>query len=332
MFDKENNIFNLSLSDTSVMKGIAIIAMLCHHTFTCRPEFEIPYPEFLTMLGILGKVCVSMFLFCSGYGLAVQYEKGIDKISTIYKKLIYSAKFIVKRLLKFYTSYWFIFILFVPLGIVVFERNLADAYGENVNLIKRISYDLLGLQGFQSYNITWWFNKLIIIFYLLFPIIFIISRKSKFIGIFISFLLMRFANKFGVLNYYDLLFWQFPLLVGIYYALYKDTLNSLSSILSKYRITTYISVFVIFIFCVVQRLYGVIPLGYVIGIRVDTFLTLSILLILLLYIRNIPWLYKPLSILGNHSMNIYLIHTFFNYYWEFSRKLLHDSYLRVVGG
>lgn len=331
MSDKEYNIFNLSLSDTTVMKGIAIIAMLCHHTFTCRPSFETPYPEFLTALGILGKVCVSMFLFCSGYGLAVQYEKGINKIFTLNQKFIYSLKFIVKRLLKFYTSYWFIFILFIPLGIFVFDRSLADAYGENVNLIKRISYDLLGIQGFQSYNITWWFNKLIIIFYLLFPIIFIISRKIKFIGIFISFLLMRFANKFGELNYYDLFFWQFPLVVGMYYAIYKDTLNNFSSSLSKYRITTYISVFVIFIFCVVQRLYGVIPLGYITGIRVDTFLTLSILLILLFYIRNIPWLYKPLSILGNHSMNIYLIHTFFNHYWDFSRKLLHDSYLRMGG-
>ena len=325
------NLFNISLSDTTVMKGIAIIAMLCHHTFTCRPEFEAPYPEYLTLLGILGKVCVSMFLFCSGYGLAVQYEKGIVKISTIYQKLIYSAKFIVKRLLKFYTSYWSVFILFVPLGIVVFDRSLVDAYGENENLIKCISYDLLGIQGFQSYNITWWFNKLIIIFYLLFPIIFIISRKIKFIGIFISFLLMRFANKFGELNYYDLLFWQFPLVVGMYYALYKETLNNFSSTLSKYKITTYISLFVIFIFCVVQRLYGVIPFGHITGIRVDTFLTLSILLILLFYIRNISWLYKPLSILGNHSMNIYLIHTFFNHYWDFSRKLLHESYLRMGG-
>lgn len=332
MSGKYSYIFNLSLSDTSVMKGIAIIAMLCHHVFTGRPEFEAPYPEFLIALGIVGKVCVSIFLFSSGYGLTVQYEKGVDKISTIFQKLVYSIKFIVKRLLKFYTSYWFIFIIFVPVGILIFDRNLLEAYGENVSIIKSFFYDLLGIQGRSSYNITWWFNKLIIIFYLLFPIIFIISRKIKFIGIIISITLMRFANKFGILNYYDLLFWQFPLVVGMYYALYKDTLNNLSSILSKHRITTYISVFVIFIFCVVQRLYGVIPLGHITGIRVDTFLTLSILLILLLYIRNIPWLYKPLSILGNHSMNIYLIHTFFNYYWEFSRKLLHDSYLRVGGG
>jgi hypothetical protein len=189
---------------------------------------------------------------------------------------------------------------------------------------------LLGLQGLKSYNITWWFNKLSIVFYILFPCIYIISKKLKLIGFFISFISMSITDWFGEF-YEEIFFWQFPLVVGIYYAIYKDTLNNFSSSLSKYRITTYISVFVIFIFCVVQRLYGVIPLGHITGIRVDTFLTLSILLILLFYIRNIPWLYKPLSILGNHSMNIYLIHTFFNYYWEFSRKLLHDSCLRMGG-
>lgn len=55
------------------MKGIAIIAMLCHHVYTCQPEWVEAYPFFLTTLGVLGKVCVAIFLFCSGYGLAVQY-------------------------------------------------------------------------------------------------------------------------------------------------------------------------------------------------------------------------------------------------------------------
>lgn len=53
MSDKENNIFNISISDTSVMKGIAIIAMLCHHTFTGRPEFEEPYHKILKTLEII---------------------------------------------------------------------------------------------------------------------------------------------------------------------------------------------------------------------------------------------------------------------------------------
>lgn len=333
MKEGEKGIFSLSLNDTLVMKGIAIVAMLCHHTFTCRYEFEESYPEFLIILGILGKVCVSIFLFCSGYGLAVQYEKGINNLSiiSISQKLVFSIKFIAKRLLKFYTSYWFVFIIFLPLGLFIFDRNIVNAYGDNASLIESFIYDFIGVQGLKSYNATWWFNKLIIIYYILFPIIYFICKKISIIGVIISFLLMRYSRNFDILNYYDLLLWQFPMVVGIYYANYQDKLNSISSFFIKHRITTFFIVSFISMFCIVQRLYGIVPLWHITGIRVDTFLTLSILLILLFYLRNISWLYKPLSILGNHSMNIYLIHTFFNHYWEFSRKLLHDSCLRVGG-
>ena len=73
MLSGNTNIFAISKQDTSVMKGIAIIAMLCHHVYTWQPEWVEAYPFFLTTLGVLGKVCVAIFLFFSGYGLAVQY-------------------------------------------------------------------------------------------------------------------------------------------------------------------------------------------------------------------------------------------------------------------
>ena len=112
----------------------------------------------------------------------------------------------------------------------------------------------------------------------------------------------------------------------------RNELNNLSDYVQRYKIVTLVCVLIFFVFCIIQRLYGTIPYGHIVGIRMDTFLTLSILLISLLYIRNTSWLYKPLSILGKHSINIYLIHTFFNHYWEFSRNLLHDSHLRIGGG
>lgn len=133
-----------------------------------RPSFEAEYPAFLTAIGVLGKVCVAMFLFCSGYGLTEQYGRGINSINHIKDKILYSVKFIIKRLIKFYSAYWFVFIIFVPLGIFVFDRSLIDAYGENVNILKRFIYDIIGIQGSQSYNITWWFNKLIILFYFIY--------------------------------------------------------------------------------------------------------------------------------------------------------------------
>lgn len=142
---------------------------------------------------------------------------------------------------------------------------------------------------------------------------------------------MLFANKLGVLNYYEILFWQFPFVVGVYYSNEKGKLSKFSQYIQEYKVITFVFVLTLFVFCILQRLYGIIPFGGITGIRVDTFLALSILLISLLYIRKIPFLYSTLSFFGKHSMNIYLIHTFFNGYWDFSRNILHDSCLRYGG-
>lgn len=324
MKQTKENIFNISLSDTSVMKGIAIIAMLCHHVF------ETGYPPLYSIIGIIGKVCVSIFLFCSGYGLAVQFDKAIKEFTDIKQKVKFSIKFIIKRLIKFYSAYWFVFVIFVPLGIFVFDRSLIDAYGET-NIFTAFIVDFLGLQGYNSYNITWWFNKLIIIFYFLFPILFYFCERTKWIGLVISFLLMRFATKLNIFNYYDLLLWQSPFLIGIYYKLYKNTFNRLSTLICKYPKITLISILFIFVLCVIFRVVD-IPLIHLSGIRMDSYLTVSILLIVLLLIGKTSFFYKMLSFCGKHSMNIYFIHTFFNSYCSFTHNYLHNTWMRIGGG
>ena len=154
--NKEENIFVLSKQDTNVIKGIAIVAMLCHHVYTCLPNWIEPYPEFLTQIGILGKVCVAMFLFCSGYGLSVQYEKVLKNTTSIADKLHTTIVFILKRFVKFYSAYWFVFLIFVPITVLFFDRPLSAAYGDHVNILKRLLFDILGLQGriFLQYNLV----------------------------------------------------------------------------------------------------------------------------------------------------------------------------------
>lgn len=63
--------YRISLNETNAIKGIAIIAMLVHHLFYEHPE----YGEPTFQLALIGKVCVAIFLFLSGYGLSVQYSK-----------------------------------------------------------------------------------------------------------------------------------------------------------------------------------------------------------------------------------------------------------------
>ena len=66
--------FVLTRQDTAVMKGIAICAMLCHHLYGFPLAGVEPYTGVLAWIGVLGKICVALFLFCSGYGLAANYK------------------------------------------------------------------------------------------------------------------------------------------------------------------------------------------------------------------------------------------------------------------
>lgn len=227
--------------------------------------------------------------------------------------------------MKFYSAYWFVFLIFVPLTIFFFDRPLSAAYGENVNVLKRLFFDILGVQGFQSYNITWWFNKLIILFYLLFPIFFITIKKTKWVGLLCCFILMRLANKLGVVNYHDILFWQFPFVLGIGWVLYQEKVAKWSNWIEKHLRLITIGVSVLLLLGILQRLYNIVPLGNLTGIRFDGLLCLLLALCVVLILRRMKRTYRALSFLGKHSINIYLIHTFLNYYWEPIHYFLHTN-------
>ena len=54
--------WSLSKQDTSVLKGIAIVAMLFHHLYCSIPAWIEPYHGVLGWIGELGKVCVAIFV------------------------------------------------------------------------------------------------------------------------------------------------------------------------------------------------------------------------------------------------------------------------------
>lgn len=160
---------HISLADTSTVKGLAIIAMLLHHLFYTHSEYGV----FVQQMGLVGKVCVAMFLFLSGYGLTIRF----DKVLIDSKLTGWVLRYMFKRYVKFYFGYWPIFLIGVPLGVFVFGRGLEVPYGMDGYIPLRLFKDFLGLNDLQSYNITWWFNKLIITLYFFFPLIYAYTRN-----------------------------------------------------------------------------------------------------------------------------------------------------------
>ena len=305
---------SLSKQDTSIMKGIAICAMLFHHLYCSIPNWISPYGGVLFGLGDLGKVCVSLFLFCSGYGLSCQFGKVVSAKGT--------AKFMIKRFTSFYLNYWVVFVVFVPITVIAFHRPLTVPYGENVNIWKCLVLDFFGLLGIRSYNITWWFNKLIIILWLLFPFIFWCVKKMPLLSIIGSAFIARFWMSIIGWDYYgELYLYQFSFVLGMFCKLWGAKWSGVWNGLSgKRTLFSIISVFLVAFFVYV-RMKAVIP--HWSGVRIDAFLSWSIALLVLSLIRYTRFLSKALSFLGMHSGNIYLIHTFFNVYWH--PQWLHTS-------
>lgn len=313
---KEQSIHNwsLSLDDTNVLKGIAIIAMLLHHVYGCPREGFGPIDPVLAFLGALGKVCVAIFLFCSGYGLSVKYGQIMDaNQKTIKGRIVDTLRFLGKRFVKFYANYWIIFFIFVPISIFIFHRPLAAAYGEDSCMWGNLILDVFGLNGFNSYNITWWFNKLIIILYLLFPLLFFLTKRLKWGMFLLSIILARAVSYLPEwMDTVSLMTYQMPFVFGVCWQQNENKLAKVRLWLNQHMVITSVSAFVLLGIMIFLRMFPIIPHWF--GIRMDTFVAVALALCIII-VPKIYWVKKTFIFLGKHAMNVYMFHTFFWAYW-----------------
>ena len=64
--DNNRSLYKLSLNDTQVLKGVALLLLLCHHCWYTGEGFDDVFvfgkPVFQQM-GVFCKLCVSLFVF-----------------------------------------------------------------------------------------------------------------------------------------------------------------------------------------------------------------------------------------------------------------------------
>lgn len=188
----------LSKEDSLVIKGIAICLMFCWHLFYCPNPVGLEFGSITRAVGVIGDTCVSMFLFVSGYGLAKACSK-VEAEHMFYYRTS-SLHFVIKRLFKFYTNFWFVFLIFVPIGVFVFDIPIIES-NDFSTIIQRIFIEFF-LGG--SYNPNWWFNGLIVVLYLLFPTVYAAVKYEPFILL------------FGTLFLVNVEFYFLPVYIGIY--------------------------------------------------------------------------------------------------------------------
>ena len=291
----------LSLNDTQVLKGVALLLLLCHHCWYTGEGFDDVFvygKPIFKQIGIFGKLCVSLFVFLSGYGLTIGAIKnnGVGNIMHFYRK----------RYVKLMINYWLIWLLFVPLGVFFFDRSFPSVYGDNY-VFKALA-DFFGVHSIvignvHGYNSTWWFYSCIILFYLFYPLIWK-YRKFWFLTIPLTLLVpevcgaipLRHGGVWGYLFSYSLSF-----VCGMLFA--NSDLPSV-----KFSIGAKCFMVGIFLLICFFRLKAS-----------NTVLWDSLICVWGVFVyqqwSRLEYVSKTFAFLGRHSFNIFLFHTFIYVYY-----------------
>lgn len=301
---------SFSIENTNSVKGVALCLLLVCHLFIQRPDIGltvkgIPIAQYLADLS---KVCVALFVLMSGYGLNESLKGRRSGLRS----------FFVKRAAKIYLSYWFVWLLFVPPGIVVFGRTLESVYTRDVAI--KFALNLLGLHkffGFWGYNETWWYISLTIGLYLLFPVLRILVRRYGLFVVVINaplvFIPFKYYATLGLL--WVVLVYLFTFTLGIY-ASQVDLFVKMKSALPGHRGMKQLLITALLMLIIWQRMHGVLLPETLDSATVFNGV-LAFWIVVFGYELVFPFrpLGRLLTFIGEHSYNIFLFHTFIYYYY-----------------
>jgi len=303
--------FDVSITNAS--KGMALMLILWHHLFYEHLHNE----SFLVyQSALLAKVCVGIYVVLSGYGLAESIKhKALDLVA-----------FYKRRVVKLYLNYWFIALLFIPIGTLFMGRSLESVFGEHAYV--GLLIQMLGLHMFTDvsygYNATWWFMSLIIVLYAIFPITFYLTKRFH----------LWFLAVCAVLLFVPIPLvndWIFPFAVGIWLS-QVDGFVKMFAWLDRQGKARFVILIVLTCALAWYRENG----WLFDSIRADTFFGILLILLTTEWAMASASSRKVLEFIGVHSFNIFLFHTFIYYYYfpkfiyAFSNPVLIFAVLLVI--
>jgi len=317
---------------TMQMKGIAIIILLFHHCFLNAQRWAtVPYEKLATTKGwgyypisfapfsshtiqylaSFSKICVAMFVFMTGYGMWVSYESQ--------KKKTTMSNYIKKRMVTLMTGFLIIFVVTEVLAIPT--GRFIEVYGHDFRSVVYMIIDALGLAkllGTPLFCLTWWYMSLAIVLIMIFPFVHSIMEKYQWVVVVASIIVPR-ACGFGQST--DLFRYLLAYTLGMYFAQH-DLLARIKEKFMEQNVEGKL----------LSLIVSLIGLAVIIKCRQnawigwkyldfwDGFAAMYVIVISYIYILNGKWIVKGLGFLGKHSMNIFLIHSFYRdvFFHEFT--------------
>lgn len=317
---------------TIQMKGIAIIILLFHHCFLNAQRWAtVPYEKLATTKGwgyypisfapfsshtiqylaSFSKICVAMFVFMTGYGMWVSYESQ--------KKKTTMSNYIKKRMVTLMTGFLIIFvvteILAIPTG------RFIEVYGHDFRSVVYMIIDALGLAkllGTPLFCLTWWYMSLAIVLIMIFPFVHSIMEKYQWVVVVASIIVPR-ACGFGQST--DLFRYLLAYTLGMYFAQHDLLARIKEKFMEQNVAGKLLSLIVSLIgLAVIIKCRQNAWIGWKYLDFWDGFAAMYVIVNSYIYILNGKWIVKGLGFLGKHSMNIFLIHSFYRdvFFHEFT--------------
>jgi hypothetical protein len=302
--------------DTLIVKGMAILLMFFHHLFAFPdrlnggssfiPLFYIGGTSIEEVVASVGNICVAIFLFLSGFGIYMKIVNSKENVISI----------IVKQLKKLYINYWIIFIIFVPVSFFVGIRS--SNFDELFN-------NLIGYSS--TYDGEWWFFSVYVLAMLTYPISIKIIRRSSIssivcimlmsvgsrtilprlagIDLFLDFTQTFFYNEISfLLNYLP------SFLMGCTFA--KFNLFSKIKQLFKENNLDIAIVYILILVGIIYLRYSLYDPVYYDYLFAHEYILETV------HVVSFLKLDKVFAVLGKHSSNMWLMHSFFCYqYFQF---------------
>ncbi|MDD6417042.1 MAG: acyltransferase family protein [Lactobacillus porci] len=322
----KTNKWQFSRQDTKALKGVAILLMLMHHLLAFPDRLPIKYQyavsaaalKQLTTVGSFGKICVYIFMFLGGLGLAKQIQ---------------AHRFhLLKKIWGLYRVYWRVFLIFVPLGFLFFSRQPRYSKAFMWNRFARFSFGkfLQNLTGYaSSYNGEWWFVRVFVAAIFLGTIYYYLTEKIN--NVYLETGLVLFTSVFTV-KFLPALIKLSPFsslassylwmqlfmpnaficsyLFGIVFGKY-DVFANLRRLFSSYNAFWRAMVGLLLIACAFYFQENVfVNVSEMMLVITPVFMTGCLLLLDLSAKAS-----KVLRYFGRMSTNLWLIHTFFCYYF-----------------
>ncbi len=272
----------LSPQKTAAVKGAFVILVFLSHSLQyVKLSSGFADVLFRFAMGTLGQLMVVMFIFYSGYGIALSLEKKPGYVKTIPAKRIFRV--------------WYHFALTIPVFYLV-----GRFAGKNYS-VSRLLLSFVGVSGVGNSN---WFVFVIILLYALTFLVFVFAKEKLFAGAFVLTLLC--VLSVAVLYYFkrEDNWWYDTLLcypLGMWYYLFQEKTDRFLFKSGKNRLAALFVCFAVFVLLAV--LFEVSGKKRIIFIPE----ALAFALLTVFFTASFSLDNKVLRLFGKHVFGVYIL-------------------------